>query len=243
MKEAIKSMIKSTPLLEKYIRLLRDRKDVTSLTPKKRIRGKNNVIKFKNSAILNNCTFDIEGNHNTIEINHSTVLNNVTFYIRGNKNKIKIDDNVKFYRGGELWIEDYHGSVIIGKHTTFENAHIAVTEPYSKISIGEDCMFAYGIDLRTGDSHSILDRHSRKRINYAQNIIIGDHVWVASHVSILKGVSIGSNCVVATRSVVTKNFAQDHILIGGSPAKILKVGIDWDRQRIYDEIDEESATA
>lgn len=93
-------------------------------------------------------------------------------------------------------------------------------------------MFANYIDLRTGDSHSIIDIVANKRINYAQNIEIGNHVWVASHVSILKGVNILSNSIVATRSVVTKKFYKENILIGGIPANIIKENITWNRNRI-----------
>src|SRR5450759_1692287 len=95
-------------------------------------------------------------------------------------------------------------------------------------------MFAYDIDLRTGDSHSILDSTTMKRTNYARNVEIADHVWVASHVSILKGVKLLKNTVVATRSVVTKSFEKEGILIGGTPVKVLKEGITWDRKRIYE---------
>jgi acetyltransferase-like isoleucine patch superfamily enzyme len=94
-------------------------------------------------------------------------------------------------------------------------------------------MFANDIDLRTGDSHSIIDSLSSERINYAQDINIGNHVWVASHVSILKGVHISDNSVVATRAVVTKSFQENNILIGGMPAKKIKENINWDRQRTY----------
>nr|HQE12748.1 hypothetical protein [Flavipsychrobacter sp.] len=62
---------------------------------------------------------------------------------------------------------------------------------------------------------------------------IGNHIWIASHVSILKGVHIADNTVVATRAVVTKSFIEKNILIGGMPAKKLKENINWDRQRIY----------
>ena len=190
------------------------------------------IAKINKSAILYSCTFDIVGNNNEIEINALAILNNVTFYIRGDNNKINIGERVKFIRGGTLWIEDYECEASIGKQTTFEDVHIAVTEPKSKITIGEDCMFAYDIDLRTGDSHSIIDSVTNERINYAQNIVIGNHVWIASHVSILKGVCLLDNTIVATRSVVTKSFDENNIIIGGVPAKKIKENINWDRRRI-----------
>jgi acetyltransferase-like isoleucine patch superfamily enzyme len=129
-------------------------------------------------------------------------------------------------------MEDDACEAVIGENTTFEDSHIAVTEPNSKITIGKDCLFAYDIDLRTGDSHSIVDSITHERINFAQNINIGNHVWIASHVSVLKGVHISDNSVVATRAVVTKSFVENNILIGGIPAKKIKGNINWDRQRI-----------
>ena len=133
-----------------------------------------------------------------------------------------------------MWIEDNDCEIRIGTRTTFEDVHFSVTEPKSKIIIGEDCMFAYDIDLRTGDSHSIIDSTTMKRINYAKNVEIDNHVWVASHVSILKGVKISPNSVVATRSTVTKIFDKSGVLIGGTPAKVLKENITWDRTTIYE---------
>ncbi len=233
MKEKIKRFIKKNPYLEKYVRLLLNPKKIIHTNPKKIIKGENNNFKIDKSAILYNFTFDIVGNNNQIEIGELSILNNVTFFIRGDNNKIKLDKKVKFNRGGSIWIEDYKCQAIIGENSTFEDVHIAVTEPKSKIVIGKDCMFAYNIDLRTGDSHSIIDSVTNERINYAQDITIGNHVWIASHVSILKGVFISNNSVVATRAVVTKSFDNENILIGGIPAKKIKDNINWDRQRIY----------
>lgn len=229
MKEKIKTFLKQNPVLLKYVLLFKNDTRI-----KKIIKGKANNISINNSTILYNCTFDIIGDNNEIEIHESVRLKNVTFFIRGNNNKIKIAKNVKFNRGGSIWIEDFNCEANIGEASSFEDVHIAVTEPNSKIEIGTDCMFAYDIDLRTGDSHSIIDTRTSKRINYAQDIKIGNHVWIASHVSILKGVTISDNSIVATRAVVTKSYDDENILIGGIPAKKIKENINWDRQRIYE---------
>ncbi len=95
-------------------------------------------------------------------------------------------------------------------------------------------MLSYDVDIRTGEAHSIIDLSTNKRINYAKNITIGNHVWVAAHVSILKGSQIPSNSVVATRALVTKKFEKENVLIGGSPAVIIKENINWLRERIYE---------
>lgn len=94
-------------------------------------------------------------------------------------------------------------------------------------------MFSYDIDIRTGDSHSIINTISNERINYAKDIFIGNHVWVASHVSVLKGVHIFDNSIIASRSVVTKTFKEGNIIIGGIPAKKLKENVNWAKERTY----------
>lgn len=232
-KQQIKQIIHHFPLLEKFIRLIRGHTKIKDSISIRKIKGKNNNIQIDKSAILLNCTFDIVGNDNQIEIQASCIINNLTFYIRGNKNKIKIGKKVEFLKGGSIWIEDFECEANIGDYTSFVNVHIAVTEPRSKICIGKDCMFAYDIEIRSGDSHSIINAQTLKRINYAQNIEIGNHVWVASHVSILKGVKISDNSVIATGAVVTKSFENENILIGGTPAKKIKENINWNRKREY----------
>jgi acetyltransferase-like isoleucine patch superfamily enzyme len=233
MKRQIKEFIKNHPFFEKYL-LMMQRKVFFKKTYKRIIKGRGNNLKIDGSALFIECKFDIVGDNNEIIIEKSTLFNNVTFYIRGNNNMIWISKNVAFNHGGYLWIEDENCEIKIGEGTTFGEVHIAVTEPKSKITIGEDCMFADDIDLRTGDSHSIIDSTIMKRINYAKNIEIDKHVWVASHVSILKGARILKNSVVATRTVVTKSFDKERVLIGGIPVKVLKEDITWDRKRIYE---------
>ena len=44
----------------------------------------------------------------------------------------------------------------MGKDFTMEGGHIASTEG-EKIVIGNDCMFSNDIEIRNGDSHTIID--------------------------------------------------------------------------------------
>ncbi len=232
MKEQLKSFIKQSPFLLKTIRNIREGK-LFEKSCSKSIKGKNNTLKIKTSARLNNCKIDIVGNSNQITIEDESMLNKVVIFIRGNQNKVRISREVKFNRGGELWIEDDNCELFIGENSTFEETHIAVTEPNSKITIGNECMFSNDIDIRTGDSHSIINTETNERINHAKNVTIANHVWVGAHTSILKGSSLATNSIVATRSVVTKPFDEEGVLIGGIPAKIIKQNITWDRKRIY----------
>lgn len=55
----------------------------------------------------------------------------------------------------------------------------------------------------------------------AQPITIGNDVWIGGNVTILPGVRIGNNVVIAAGAVVTKDIP-DNCLAGGIPAKVLK---------------------
>lgn len=230
MNDVLKEIVKGNKYL--YIIAKRIQSKAYINSARKRIKGKNNKINYGFFSILKKVEFDIIGNDNTIAISKNCKLMNIKFCIRGNGHQIIMGENVSFSRGGEICFEDNNGILNIGTNTTFENVHIAVTEDNSQIDIGDDCMFAYDIDIRTGDSHSIIDVITNKRTNNAKNIRFGSHVWVASHCTILKDSEISSNSIIATRSVVTKQFKEENILIGGNPSKILKRNVNWIRERI-----------
>lgn len=197
---------------------------------KKYIKGIGNNIK-SNGAILTNVDIDIIGNNNEVVISESVRLRNTKIYIRGSNHKLVIHKSARI-DNTEFWFEDDKCIITVGEKTTIKGAHIAVTEPNSKISIGSDCMLSYGIDIRTGDSHSIIDLSTGKRINFAKDITIGNHVWIGAYVHILKGVTVGDNAVLGIRSVVSKDVPGNTIA-AGVPAKIVKTNIDWLRERIY----------
>ena len=193
----------------------------------KKIVGLNNLI--INDGHINNSKFDIEGNNNKIIIKKLSSINNVLFFIRGDNHFIEIDENC-YIGGGEFWIEDSNCSIIVHARTTIENAHLAVTEPFSKIEIHDDCMLAKDIEIRTGDSHCIIYNNTGQKINPARNVILQSHVWVGAHAKILKGVTISSNSVIGTSSVVT-NSIPGNCIAAGIPAKVIKTGINWKRER------------
>lgn len=200
--------------------------------------GNDNVIDIHFHGyfpLLKNVAFNIVGNNNTIIIKSGVCISDTKIEIKGEHNKLVIEENCHI-GGGCLWIEDYECQLSIGKGTTIIEADIGVSEPKLSVTIGEDCMLAHGIDIRCGDSHSVIDLESNERINYAQNINIGDHVWIATFAQVLKGVNIGNNSIIAAGSIVTKDVPEN-CLVSGIPADVKRTKVTWVREKILSQND------
>lgn len=203
------------------------------------MRGNNNVIEIgENSEIYGdgNLVFNINGNNNHIRIGSNCHINNSQVYILGNNNKVILEDHLSCY-GAEFNIRQDGNIISIGKGTTFHGragypVHIVADEG-TGIYVGEDCMFSKDIQIRSSDSHSIVDL-SGKRLNRPENVNIGNHVWVSLGAIILKGASIPEHSVVAAGAVCTRKYTELNTIIGGNPAKVIKREIDWDRKFIKD---------
>jgi len=194
---------------------------------KTNLKGYSNII--SNNGFFDNVLIEVIGNYNEIIIGKHTFLKDTKIIIQGNNHKLFIGENCTFC--GEFWFENEYCEIQIGENTTIEQAHIAATESNSKIIIGSDCMLSNEIQIRTGDSHSIIDNISGKRINKAKNVVLKNHVWVGARAIILKGVTIDDNSIIGSAAVVTKNVPANTI-VAGNPAKQIKSDVNWLRQRI-----------
>ena len=71
-----------------------------------------------------------------------------------------------------------------------------------------------------------------ERINPSLSIGIGDHVWVGTKVTMLKGTQVPRDCVVGAGSLLCRAYEHPNCVIAGVPAKEVKQDIDWMRERI-----------
>lgn len=196
---------------------------------RKNLHGENNTINFRGiaSTVIK---IKISGNNNSVIIEDSTKLSNMRIEIAGNNNILKIASNCRLQN--DWWcIGGDNCKIIVGEYCTTEGIHIAALENNSKVEIGNDCMMSGNIEMRTSDSHSVIDLETSKRINYAKDIIIGEHVWIGSKATILKGVEIGNNSIIATGAIVTKDIPANSVA-SGIPAKVVKTNTTWSRQRL-----------
>jgi acetyltransferase-like isoleucine patch superfamily enzyme len=170
----------------------------------------------------------IRGRDNTITVGPGFRGKRLEVEVRGDGNVLQVS-NLRSRSRVSFWLDE--GSTLqVGPGSTIEEAAIAATEA-TKVAIGSDAMLATGVDIRSGDSHSII-LESGQRTNYASDVFIGDHVWVCAKVTILKGSSVGQNSVIATGSLVAGSSFEAGSLIAGCPARLRRQGVNWLRARI-----------
>jgi len=70
-------------------------------------------------------------------------------------------------------------------------------------------------------THPIEPRPRRDKLEAAQPIALGDHVWLGCDVIVCPGVTIGENSVIGAGSVVTGNIPAVVVAVG-SPAPVVR---------------------
>lgn len=87
------------------------------------------------------------------------------------------------------------------------------------ITIGDNVQIAPKVNLVTLNHD--LSAGGNRKATYCKPIVIEDNVWIGIDATILPGVTLGRNCVVAAGSVVTKDVPAN-VIVAGNPAKIVK---------------------
>lgn len=86
------------------------------------------------------------------------------------------------------------------------------------IEIGDDCLIGQQVVIATLN-HDLDPK--RRGDMLPKPVKIGKNVWVGAHATILPGVAVGDNAVIAAGAVVTKDVPA-FAVVGGVPAKIIK---------------------
>jgi acetyltransferase-like isoleucine patch superfamily enzyme len=87
------------------------------------------------------------------------------------------------------------------------------------LDIADDVMIGPNVSLIT--SGHPLEPSRRRAFTIAKPIVIERNVWIGAGATIIGGVTVGENSVVAAGSVVTKNVPAN-ILVGGNPARVIR---------------------
>ena len=91
------------------------------------------------------------------------------------------------------------------------------------IEIGADSIIAWDCCITDSDWHDI------EGVTKTRPVYIGQHVWLAHGVSVLKGAKVADNSIVGAKSLVSSIYTQPAVLLAGSPAIIIKENVTWSR--------------
>lgn len=111
---------------------------------------------------------------------------------------------------------DFGRNIVLGKEV-FINA-CCHFQDHGGVTLGDGCQIGHDVVFATLD-HGLApdERHTTR----PAPIVLGRNVWVGSHATILRGVTIGDNAVVAAGAVVAKDIPADTI-VGGVPARTIR---------------------
>lgn len=127
--------------------------------------------------------------------------------------------------------------IVIGDGFSADGGLLLAAEQDRRIEIGRDCMFSSSVQIGTSDSPSEIDRADGNPVTPGKDIVIGDHVRLCEGASLHEGAQIASDSIVAAKSLVNTPFPEPGCLIAGSPAKVVRRGVSWSRQRSQDYTD------
>jgi acetyltransferase-like isoleucine patch superfamily enzyme len=137
--------------------------------------------------------------------------------IIGNLGQMFFDDEVriwsviertKLYTGKD-------GKLVVGRNSRLNGVHIDARE---LVEIGDTVQIGPYTIIMDSDFHDLKD-HSKD--GPSKPIYIEDDVWIATRVTILKGVRIGKGSVIAAGAIVTKDVPP-YCVAAGTPARVVK---------------------
>lgn len=193
-----------------------------------KVDGVKNVVDLSDGKYCG-CRFEICGNNNSILLGANVSMNNTIIRITGSNNRVVIGTRGHM-KGLRIWLDDDENKVLIEDSFSVESGGNFVVSEGTSLKIHEKCMFSTDVEIRTGDGHAIYDKE-HNRINRAEDVEIGNHVWIGAHVRILKGAYIPNDTVVGNSALVTKKVMNSNCILAGIPAKVVKDAISWTYDR------------
>ena len=136
--------------------------------------------------------------------------------------------------GENFWIEqsfwcDYGYNIEIGEN--FYSNHNLVILDAAKVTFGNNCFIAPNCGFYTA-GHALDVEQRNQGLEIAWPITIGSNVWIGGSVSVMPGVTIGDNTVIAGGSVVTKDIPSG-VIAAGNPCRVLRTITEEDKKKYW----------
>lgn len=126
----------------------------------------------------------------------------------------KVDESFCFF---PPFYTDCGKNITVGKNVFFNSG--CKLQDQGGITIEEGTLLGHNVVLATLN-HSFDPAHRRDLC--PAPIYIGKNVWIGANATVLPGVTIGNGAVIAAGAVVSKDVSENTV-VGGVPAKIIKI--------------------
>ena len=134
----------------------------------------------------------------------------------------------RFYITAPFWC-DYGYNIEIGEN--FYTNHNCIILDGAKVTFGDNVFIAPNCTFSTA-GHPLDSRQRNQGLEYAYPITVGDNVWIGSSVTVLPGVTIGSNTVIGAGSVVNRDIP-DGVVAVGNPCRVLRKITEEDKKKYW----------
>lgn len=185
--------------------------------------------KIKGSPNISNTTITFKGKNNILYCENNVNIINSTISFEGNNSLIYLSSSKHNYP--VILILNSNSTIFIGKDNVIYSPFNVGVQEYQNLIIGDDGIISSGVNIRTSDAHGVFSCESKKRINFSESVLIGDHVWLGHLAYISKGVSIGSGSVIGNSSFLHSSCkVPSNCYMLGNPATIVKKGVFFTKE-------------
>ena len=186
--------------------------------------GKGKVILFKNAVL-------------ELEKNSKIILYDNNLEVGTNKLKHSKAETYIRLRRNALW--EVKGGASISYGSTIEILHHAkfttgffTMNSFSVIicakfiKLGEDVMIGRNVTVYDSDFHKIQNGSIEET---CKDIVIGNHVWIASNVTVLKGVVVSDGSILGNCALINKNVNINQLVTGDYAQVVRRENVSWKR--------------
>lgn len=140
-----------------------------------------------------------------------------------NSGVVEFHGNALIKYGARIIVAE-KGHLILGDRFRISSGSSIIC--YKLIDIGQNCRISWDSQVMDTDFHRVYNLHN-EHINPDKKIRIGNDCWIGNHCFIQKGTHLGNMVVIASNSLVHSGKPDNNVILGGSPAKVIKRSISW----------------
>lgn len=128
----------------------------------------------------------------------------------GRKSYLRLSKLVRARSGVKLKVRN-NAKLEVGEATSFNHGCMIIC--HDEIKIGANVQFGPNVLIYDHD-HDYKAIDGLKSLQYKTDpVVIGNNVWIGANVVILRGTTIGDNCVIGAGSVVKGNFKNNKLIL------------------------------